>query len=357
MNRLKIAVIGVGALGRHHARILAGFDDVELIAVADTNPDTGRHIAELHGTRWVDGYADIIAQLDAVSIAVPTSLHRLVASDFLSRRIPVLVEKPLAGSLSDANELVRLAEANSTLLQVGHVERFNPATLAAWRLCGAPKYVRAERLSPYAFRSTDIGVVHDLMIHDLDLVLDLVGAPVRDVSALGFSILGEHEDVVQARIIFENGCVADLSANRVNPQARRSMDIWSGGGCVSVDFHERDVVSYSPTEELLHGTSLPERARKLGADVEQLKRNLFGGFIKVTTPTVDDRDALTDELRSFVDCVRQQRTPLVDGRAALAAMDVADRVLRSVAHHQWDGHAAGAIGPFAHVADEQRRAG
>ena len=347
MSQLKVAVVGVGALGRHHARILAGFDDVDLVAVADTNKDTGQKVAELHDSRWVASYAEIIDDINAVSIAVPTFMHRRVAGDFLDRGLPVLVEKPLAGNLSDARELVELAAAQQTLLQVGHVERFNPATQAAWAECGAPKYIRGERLSPYAFRSMDIGVVHDLMIHDIDLVLDLVKSPLKDATGLGFSILGEHEDMVQARLTFENGCVADLTANRVNPTASRSMQVWSTSGCMNVDFNSRDVVSYSLSNALRFGKPLPERARQPGADIEQLKRDLFGTFIKVKQPTVAEGDALTAELRSFIDCVQTGQTPLVDGLAALAAMDVADRILKSVADHQWDGHAAGAIGPFA----------
>jgi predicted dehydrogenase len=336
----------VGALGRHHARILASFDDVELMAVADTNSDQGQAIAELHGTRWVKDYSEVIDGIDAVSIAVPTFLHRRVAGDFLEAGIPVLVEKPLAGNLADGRELVDLAGRQETLLQVGHVERFNPATETAWAECGSPKYIRGERLSPYAFRSTDIGVVHDLMIHDIDLVLDLVKSPLKTATGLGFSILGEHEDVVQARLTFENGCVADLTANRVNPTASRAMQVWSSTGCVNVDFNTRDVVSYKLSDALKYGTRLPERARQPGADVEQLKRDLFGTFIKVHEPHVSDADALTGELRNFVDCVQTGVTPLVDGRAALSAMKVADEILQSVATHQWDGHPHGAIGPF-----------
>ena len=346
MSQLKVAVVGVGALGRHHARILAGFDDVDLVAVADTSAENGREVAELHDTRWVERYSEVIDSIDAVSIAVPTFLHRRVAGEFLERGVPVLVEKPLAGNLGDAQELVDLADSQQTLLQVGHVERFNPATQAAWAECGAPKYIRSERLSPYAFRSMDIGVVHDLMIHDIDLVLSLVKSPLKHASGLGFSILGEQEDVVQARLTFENGCVADLTANRVNPTASRAMQVWSTAGCMNVDFNSRHVVSYSPSNALRFGKPLPERACQPGADIDQLKRDLFGTFIEVNEPTISDADALTGELRSFVDCIQTGQTPLVDGHAALAAMDVADQILNSVADHQWDGHASGAVGPF-----------
>lgn len=350
MTRLKMGVVGVGALGRHHARILSQLDDVDLVAVAETNSETGRAVAAQFGTRWVADCRELFGCVDAVSIVVPTTLHLTIAREFLQRKIPVLIEKPLAANLVEAEQIVRLARKQRTLLQVGHVERFNPATDVAWELCGPPKYIRAERLSGYAFRSTDIGAVHDLMIHDLDLVLDLVKSPIGRVEAFGICILGGHEDSVQARLVFENGCVADLTANRVSPQARRSMQVWSQTGVVSIDFTSREVVAYSPSDALLYGTSPLERARQPGADIGRLKEEIFGTFLKVHTPPVPKTDALTAELSSFVDCVRTGRRPLVGGEEALAAMSAAEQVLESVAAHRWDGEAGGMVGPFARVA-------
>lgn len=357
MSPLKMAVVGVGALGRHHARILSELDSVELVAVAETNPVAGQAAAEKCHTRWVADFRELFGQIDAVSIVVPTFAHLAVASEFLSRRIPVLVEKPLAASLDHGERLVQLAEQNDTLLQVGHVERFNPATSVAWGLCGPPKYIRAERVSPYAFRSTDIGAVHDLMIHDLDLVLDLVAAPVRSVDAFGVSILGDNEDTVQARVTFENGCIADLTANRVNPKSSRTMQIWSAEGTVTIDFTSREVVAYRPSDALSYGMSPLQRAKQPGADIEKLKSEIFGKFLKVERPAVPQTDALTAELESFVDCVRHKRRPLVDGHAGLRAMQLADQILASVRSHQWDGHADGAIGPFARPRQAIRHAG
>ena len=227
MNRLKMAVVGVGALGRHHARILSELDAVDLIAVADTNAQTATRVAAQCGTDWVTNHAELLNRVDAVSIAVPTSAHLSVAIDFLFRSIPVLVEKPIAQDVQQAKQLVDLADRNDTLLQVGHIERFNPAAVVASRHCGTTKYIRAERLSPYSLRSRDIGVVHDVMIHDLDLVLNLVDAPIRAVEAFGVCIMGGNEDIVQTRLAFEGGCIADLTASRVNPTSKRSMQLWS----------------------------------------------------------------------------------------------------------------------------------
>ena len=357
MTPVKIAVVGVGALGRHHARILSELPNADLIAVAELNPAMGTKVAESCRTRWVADHRELFDAVEAVSIVVPTKAHLAVASEFLSRGIPVLVEKPLASNVEQAEQLVDIAERSGAVLQVGHIERFNPATEVAWSMTAPPKYIRAERISPYAFRSTDIGVVHDMMIHDLDLILDLVGSRVREVSAFGVSILGGHEDVVQARVVFENGCIADLSANRVSPTRKRAMQIWSHRGCVSVDFNSREVVAYNASDALLYGVSPLERSRQPGADIEQLKQEMFETSIRVERPAVHEGDALTAELQNFLDCVRTGDRPRVDGHDGLAAMVLADDVLNSVAQHQWDGHAAGAIGPFARTPAQHKRAG
>lgn len=345
MKRLRVGVVGTGALGRHHARIYSTLDSTELVAVADTSAERGKAVAEACRTRWLPDFRSLFGEVDAVSIAVPTVAHEAVAMEFLTRRIAVLLEKPLAANLAEASSLVAAAERSQTTLQVGHVERFNPAAEVARRIAGEPKYIQAERVSPYAFRSTDIGVVLDVMIHDIDLIFGLVAAPLLDVEAFGISILGENEDCVQARLRFETGCIADLSASRVHPTSRRSMQIWSESGCVSVDMMSREVVHYSPTERLLHGESPLVRARR-GADIEQLKSEIFGQYLRVERPDVSKADALTAELASFADCVIHGRTPVVDGRAALAAMQAADRILQSVKAHRWNGTAFGPIGPF-----------
>ena len=357
MSRVRIGVVGVGALGRHHARILGELDSVELVGVADSDAEQARAIAEQCHTQCMHDYRELIGHVDAVSIAVPTSVHLPVGSEFLKREIPVLIEKPLAGCVSEARQLVDLAEKSGALLQVGHIERFNPAMQVAQRAIGTAKYIRCERVSPYAFRSTDIGVVHDLMIHDIDLVLSLVDSPVKSVEALGLCVMGGHEDSVQARVCFESGCIADLTASRVNRSAHRTMQVWSTTGCVNVDFTSRDVVSIVPTETLLYGTSPLEKARQPGTDIEALKAKIFETYLRVVEPPVSSADALTAELSSFVDCVSTGTAPLVSGREALAALEVAEQVIECVATHQWDGHAEGAIGPHARFTVEQRKAG
>ncbi len=341
MPRLRLAVVGVGALGRHHARILSEFPEVELVAVADSRTEQGQEIATKCRTRWVADYHELVSRdvVDAVSVVVPTVAHREVAGAFLEAGIPVLVEKPLAANVTHARELVALASQQGTLLQVGHIERFNPAFQAASLLIVEPKYIRAERTSGYTFRSTDIGVVHDLMIHDIDLVLSLVRSPLRSVEAFGTTVMGGHEDVAQARLWFENGCVADLTASRISPVAARSLQAWSANGCVTCDMHTREVKRFAPSDSLKFGPAPLDLARQPGADIEQLKKDVFGRFVTVETPPINASgpDALTHELIEFVKCVGNGSSPHVDGEQALQAMIVAGAVLQSLAAHDWTG--------------------
>lgn len=355
MEPLRLAVIGVGALGKHHARILAGMPDVTLLAVADLNRTLGQQIANDHGARYVADFHQILDEIDAAVVAVPTTAHQPVASTLLARGVPVLVEKPLAPTLAQARSLLELAERHGTLLQVGHVERFNPAFRAAKPYLTDVVHLQCDRASPYTFRSTDIGVVHDLMIHDIDLALRIVGSSVREVEAFGVCYMGEHEDQVTARITFENGCVADLKASRISPQRARRMQAWSASGWVDIDFTSADVTAYRRSELLKFGPSPLERARQPGADVEQLKADVFGKYLRVEKPEVVKGDALTDELAEFVSCVRTGRTPQVDGTAAVRAMEVADRILESVASHQWHDTPTGQVGPHFAIPTPARK--
>lgn len=350
MSALRMAVIGVGALGRHHARIVSQIPGVELVAVADPNETQGRQVASAAGTRWVADHRTLIDEVDAVTIAVPTGFHCRVATDFLENGIHSLVEKPLAADLTEAVQLIQLADRTGATLQVGHVERFNPAFQAVAKLCDQPRYLRAERLSPFSFRSTDIGVVHDMMIHDLDLVLALVGSPVTRVEAFGMTLMGQHEDAVQARLTFENGCVADLSASRVHPTTRRVTTIWTATRCLNVDFGTREVTWYSPSARLRHGMSPVERARQPGANIEKLKQEVFGSFIEVHKEVPPAQDALTTEITEFVDCVRTGSNPTVTGAAAVEALRIAERILGALSVQPQIRQPAPAVASCRHAA-------
>ena len=332
-KKLRVGVVGVGHLGQHHARILARIEGVELVGVADSRIEQARVVAERVGTTAYGDYRELYGKIDAVSIAAPTFLHREIAGSFLGMGIATLVEKPLASSAREAAELVAIAEKSGTLLQVGHIERFNPALELLDGLGLVPKYITAERMSSYTFRSTDIGVVHDLMIHDIDLLLSLVSSPVKSVSAVGVNVFGGQEDIANARVEFENGCVASLSANRASLQNSREMKIYGDEGFASLDFATRQGTWIAPSDTLKQGVIDLD-----GVDMTQpaaIKDHVFGKILRVDRVQPEASDALTLELENFVNAARGLGSPKVDGTAALKAMQLADAILASLNDRVW----------------------
>jgi len=344
MNRLKVGVVGVGHLGRHHARVLAALPDVELVGVVDGRVEQGRAVAEACQTRAFTDYRELLDKVDAISVAVPTAAHREVAGAFLDRGIPTLVEKPLATTLREAEQLVELADSRKTLLQVGHIERFNPALSALEGLAFRPKYIAAERLGTYTFRSTDIGVVLDLMIHDIDLVLSMVQTPVRSVAAVGVGVFGGHEDVANARIEFEDGCVANLTASRASFQAVRKMRLFGPEGYITLDFAAKQGTIVRPSDRLRRGDIDLD-----GLDLAQpaaVKERIFGKILRVDQVQGEGREPLALELEDFVQAIRTGSRPRVTGGDALRAIRLADQVLKSLRSHAWEGRLDGPTGPL-----------
>lgn len=341
--RLRMAVIGVGHLGKEHARILAGFPDVELVGVADVFYPQAQAVAERTGTMAFAEYWPLLNLVDAACIVVPTSQHGAVASEFLKREIPLLIEKPITSNLREADALVNLAAKKNAILQVGHIERFNPAFQALQGRQLQPRFIRAERLGTFNGRSLDVGVVLDLMIHDLDLVLDLVEAPVESVEAVGVSVLGKHEDVANARLRFANGCIAELTASRLAIQPRRVMNIWAPEGYASLDFAKRKVTMVQPSNDLRHHGIAPILADP--ATRATLKEDLFTRHLHTTTVDGQAQDQLTAELRHFIDCVNTSTQPLISGVEARNALALAERIVASLQHHGWNGKGAGYEGP------------
>jgi predicted dehydrogenase len=344
MTRLRMAVIGVGHLGQHHARILANMPDVELVGVVDANPEQARTIAAKLGTAPYDHFDPLIARVDAVSVVTPTVHHHVVASAFLKAGVPVLVEKPVCRTVAEADDLIALASAAGVPLQVGHIERFNPAFEELAKRPIRPKFVEAERHGPFTGRSMDIGAVLDLMIHDLDLLLALVGGPVARVSAVGAAVFGGHEDMVNARLEFENGCVAHVTASRITRHPKRRLRVWAPEGYAGIDFVTRKLTLVQQSEEL----------RQYGLHLEQLdaatkarlKDEVFGRYLQVLNLDGDRKhDQLTAELRHFIDCVRTGRTPRVSGVDGRDALELAERVLGALRAHPWEGTADGPHGP------------
>jgi predicted dehydrogenase len=338
-----MAVVGVGHLGKEHARILSGLAGVELVGVVDSNLDQARTIAQKHCTQSFDQCWPLLGRVDAVSIVVPTGLHASVAEQFLNRGLPCLIEKPLAASLAQAKSLVELARKNDTFIQVGHIERFNLAFEEVLRRPLQPKMIRAHRAGPFTGRSADVGVVFDVMIHDLDLILTLVQAPVRSVHATGISVFGRHEDICDARVTFENGAVAEIFANRTAHAPVRSMQIWGPEGFADVDFAARRVTLTQPTDAVRQHGLDPQRLDP--ASRARIREELFDRYLP--TRTIDGRphDQLTAELEDFAEAVRTKRSPRVTADAARDAIALAERILESCEQHRWDGMTEATAGP------------
>jgi len=297
MTKLRVGVIGVGYLGRFHAEKYAVFPDVELVGIVDPDLPRIEQIADTLQTRAFTDPLQLIGQVDAVSVVVPTLLHYCIAKPFLEQGIHVLLEKPVTVTLEQADALIDLAARKKLILQVGLIERFNPALTAVRPLIKSPRYLTAERSAPFTVRCTDVSVVLDLMIHDLDIVTDLAGSPPKEVSAAGAAVITDEIDMASARIVFENGCIADVVASRVSDEKKRLLRVFEGESVYLSDYQSQtaSVSSKGP-----------------GPVAELSTRPLTG---------TDRRDTLADELRAFVDSVRTGTRPRVsgaEGRRALA---------------------------------------
>lgn len=305
-RKLRVAVVGVGHFGRNHARVYAQMEGVELAAVADPNHERCAAVAEQYRTRGVPDHTQV-GRVDAVSIAVPTSLHAEVACWFLERGVPVLVEKPLADSVKAAEGIVAAARRNGTFVGVGHVERFNPVVVAATELGIRPIFIECHRLNPFSFRSTDVGVVLDLMIHDLDIVLSLDGSEAVQVDAVGVPVLTPKVDIANARLRFASGLIANLTASRVSAEKVRKFRVFSPKTYISVDFAAREGQVY----RLVEVDGKPD--------------------IQVERTAAPDEEPLRRQLEAFIHAARTGGPPLVSGADGRRALALAHTVLARMA--------------------------
>jgi len=302
-TKLRIAVIGVGHLGQHHARILAAMPEADLVAVVDTRPDRAAEIATKYATAPLTDHSSLVGNVDAVTIATPTVLHVDIALPFIEAGAAVLVEKPMAASLAEADRLVAAAEARGTLLAVGHTERFNPAVAAAVPLVSSPRFIEIHRLGTFPERSLDIDVIFDLMIHDLDILLAVVGPEVDSVEAIGVNVLTPRIDIANARLRFASGCIANVTASRISRDRVRKARFFQHDSYVSIDYAAQELEVYRLV------------AQNGGRPAIQ------GGPVEVASD-----EPLRRELADFVDAVRSRRQPAVTGRDGRAALALATRV-------------------------------
>lgn len=339
---IRIAVIGSGHLGRFHARLIKANADFQLVGVVDPDTEARNALAQELEVAGFDSYQPLLEKIDAAVIATPTEYHHRIGMELLLAGKHLLIEKPLAGNVSESDALVECAAIGNRILQVGHIERFNPAFLAIHNKIENPKFIETSRFSGYSFRSTDIGVVLDLMIHDVDIILSMVHArPIR-VEAIGASVIGPQEDIANARIVFEDGCIANLSASRVSYDVVRKMQIWSPESFIAVDYSDTTARVARPSESLLRGDYDVQQLSL--AQKQEAKQRFFDDWITVEKIEADPCNALDNELQDFAEAIKTASSPRVPGSAGRDAVAVCEQILVSLAHHAWDGHPHGAIG-------------
>jgi len=333
-SKVRVAVLGVGSLGKEHARIyseLARAGDVDFAGVYDMRTEQSRKFAEKYQVRAFESVAEAAAVADALNIVTPTTTHYELAKALLADGKHVLVEKPMTDSSVQAAELVQLALQKNCVLQVGHVERFNPIFKYLETAAPHPRFIETHRLSRFPARSTDIGVVLDLMIHDLDIVLAFVKSPVTSVDAVGIPVLSKSEDVANARLRFANGCIANLTVSRVAPEGMRKIRVFSGGDMpsyISLDYRAQEGFIYRIARE---GEEESSWMKKLLSAKESAIVSEFAGKRIVREPVpIAKEEPLKLELQHFVECVREKQTPMVSGESAKRALDLAFEITRQV---------------------------
>ena len=345
MNPIRLAIVGCGHLGRIHARLAKEIDLFQIVGLVDPCPTAREQVARDTGLPVAKHFSSLCEPIDAAVVAVPTRWHHQVGLDLLRAGVHVFIEKPIASSLRQADEILEVANQHQKLVQVGHIEEFNPAFQAVRSRLESPRYIEAVRTSGYTFRSTDIGVVLDLMIHDLDLVVSLVQSEVQDVQALGLALLGDHEDMAQARITFQNGCVANLTASRTSFQSERRLQAYTASGFTSIDFAESTASYIDPDPRILNGPLDIQQMTPQQRD--QIKEHMFEDMLPVRHAQVSPCNALQEELLDFAHSILESRAPRVTGDRARSALSVAEQILHQIEVHPWNGIHPGPRGPLA----------
>ncbi len=296
MRKIKVAIIGIGHLGSHHLKIYDQLrSQVDLIGVCDIKEDRTRRLAQHYRIPYFKNYQELADQIEAVNICVPTSQHFEIAKFFLRHNVHTLIEKPITQTVEQADQLIQLAQENNLKLQVGHIERFNSAFEAIKDIAQDPLFIECHRLNPFPHRSLDIGVVMDLMIHDLDIILGLIHAPIKEIHAIGINVLTPLEDIASVRIEFENGCVCNLTASRISEDVMRKIRIFLKDSYISLDYVRQEAFIYRKQARQILKNSLP----------------------------IEKQEPLKKELVSFVDCIRENKIPVVTGQDARQALKIA----------------------------------
>ncbi len=309
MQKLNVGVIGVGYLGKFHAEKYARMENVNLVGVVDIEPSKAKNISDKLNTHPYFNYKDIIDMVDAVSIAVPTPEHFRISRAFLTHGVDVLIEKPITVTLQEADELIKTAESRGLIIQVGHLERFNPAVVALRDIIKKPGFIESHRLSVYKKRCTDVSVVLDLMIHDIDIISNFVCSDIRQIHAAGVSVISGHTDIANARLEFENGCVANVTASRISRRNERKIRLFQKDAYISVDFAHQEV-------DVIRKNGRPGTGILPGAEIEQIR--------------FTQQDVLQEELTAFVKSVNYREAPEVNGLVGRNALNIALSIMEQI---------------------------
>jgi len=334
LGKLRIGVVGIGYLGSFHAEKYAAMDHVALVGIVDTDKDRVDEVARRLGTEAFFHHTDLMGKVDAVSVVVPTPEHFDISRDFLVNDVDVLVEKPMTVTLEEADQLIAVAESRGRIIQVGHLERFNPAVMALQEFLKEPRFIESHRLSIYKERCNDVSVVLDLMIHDIDIILNLVKSDVTHIQAAGIPVVSGHVDIANARLTFQNGCVANVTASRISTKNERKIRLFQRDAYISVDFANHDITLVQKQEDTCSEdgsrkeTVYPRNGSQLPELIPGMKINQFS-FSK--------GDALAEEIRSFVSAVNHRLEPAVTGRMGRDALKVALEIMDQIRSSQNPG--------------------
>jgi predicted dehydrogenase len=302
MKKIKIAVVGVGHLGAIHTKVYSTLKNVELVGVCDKNPEK---LSEFTTRYNIEGFTNVnqmLDRVDAVSIAVPTIYHYETAKPFLEKGIAVLLEKPMAATLQEAKKILNIAKKNNAILQIGHIERFNPAIQSIRKITIDPRFIECHRLAPYNPRGTDVSVVLDLMIHDLDIVLTFIDSKIKRIDAIGTPVLSKQEDIANVRIVFENKAVANLTSSRISFQSMRKIRIFQHNAYISIDYVEQSATLYKKVKNRIQQIGIP----------------------------IQKEQPLQKEIVSFINCVRNKTQPIVSGEQGFRALQTAFKIIRKI---------------------------
>ncbi|MBM4103181.1 MAG: Gfo/Idh/MocA family oxidoreductase [Planctomycetes bacterium] len=333
MKKIRTAIVGAGKMGGIHAKVYSKLDSAQLVAVADMDLARAQNLAQQYNCLALSDPKELIGKVDAVTISAPTAAHKTLAELFISKRIPVLIEKPLASSVEEGRRIVELSKKYNAVVAVGHSERCNPVVQAMKRLKIEPMFIESTRVSPYPFRSMDIGVVLDVMIHDIDIILSLANSPVKKVEAVGVNVIADHEDICNARVTFENGCIANITASRLAMKTERKVRIFSRQAYLSLDYHKKEgiVIKTDPNIDMVKW--IREHQEKQDFDFSTVN---WTEMLHIEQLDITEAEPLKVEQQAFLKAVSDSSArPEVTAEEGLAALECAEKILACVRQHKW----------------------